>query len=358
MRILHVITSLQTGGAERLMVDLLPSFRDGGKNHVELLLFNGNDMTFAKELEQKGIKIHLLSYSENVYNPLNILKLVRYMGQFDIIHTHNTACQLYAPIAKMLSLTVKKLVTTEHSTNNRRRTKVWCKPIDLWMYNRYAAIVCVSQQAQDNLEAYIGKQDKIITINNGVDTSRFAQSIKDISGQNNFVITMVASFRPEKDHKTLLNAMKLLPDNYRLQLVGGGELQPQMENLCRNLGIDNRVDFMGVRSDVPKILGSSDIAVLSSHWEGFGLAAVEAMAAGCPVVATDVTGLRDVVNGAGVLFPVGDAEALANEIRNLCERPDYYRQVAQSCQERSKQYDISKTISQYLKLYRQLVPGK
>ena len=99
MRILHVITSLQTGGAEHLMVDLLPLLRSNGKNTVELLLFDGRRTPFMEELESRGILIHKLGYGVNVYNPANIFKLIRYMGQYDIIHTHNTACQLFVPIA-------------------------------------------------------------------------------------------------------------------------------------------------------------------------------------------------------------------------------------------------------------------
>ena len=360
MRILHVITSMKSGGAERLLVDMLPSFRNGGKNQVELLLFDGADMPFLRELESRGIKIHKLSQKELFYDPRHIFRMVPYMSRYDIIHTHNTSPQLFTPIAKLLSFTTKKLVTTEHSTNNRRRGKWWLKPIDKWMYNRYAAIVCITEQARHNLEEYIGQRDNIYTIINGLDTSRFAQPIKDITGHESFVITMVARFRPEKDHKTVLEAMKLLPENYRLQFVGDGEgdREDKVKGICTLLGLDDRVTFMGACSNVPEILAQSDVAVMSSLWEGFGLAAAEAMAAGRPVIATDVTGLRDVVNGAGLLFPVGDAQALANEIKRLCGSPEEYQSVARRCQERASHYDISKTISKYLNLYSQLFPEK
>ena len=121
------------------------------------------------------------------------------------------------------------------------------------------------------------------------------------------------------------------------------------------MGLETRVSFLGVRMDVPDILEQSDVAVLSSHWEGFGLAAVEAMAAGRPLVATDVGGLHDVVSGAGILFPHGDDKALAEKIRHLCEHPDEYRLVAEQCQKRAMKYDISIMARKYLELYKAIV---
>lgn len=355
MRILHVITSLQTGGAEHLMVDLLPLLRSNGKNTVELLVFDGRRSPFMDELESRGIYIHKLGNDGNVYHPKYIFKLIQFIGQFDVIHAHNTACQLFVPIAKLLSFTRKSLATTEHSTNNRRRSKWWCKPLDRWMYNRYAAVICIADQTRISLEQYLGKKKNFFTIWNGVDVSRFKKPIKDIAGQNDFMLTMVAGLRVEKDHETLLRAMTELPANYQLQLVGDGERKEALMTMCKELGLDTRVSFLGVRMDVPDILEQSDVAVLSSHWEGFGLAAVEAMAAGRPLVATDVGGLHDVVSGAGLLFPHGDDKALAEKIRHLCEHPDEYRLVAEQCQKRAMKYDISIMARKYLELYKAIV---
>ena len=97
MRILHVITSLRTGGAEHLMVDLLPALRALG-NDVELLVFDGTPTPFMRQLEEEGVTIHCLGFGGSPYHPKNILRLCKYMRRYDVIHTHNTACQLFAPI--------------------------------------------------------------------------------------------------------------------------------------------------------------------------------------------------------------------------------------------------------------------
>lgn len=362
MRILHVITSLHIGGAERLMVDLLPILRDAG-NNVELLLFDGLDTPFKKELKQKGIVVHQLfpggdvKYIKfRVYNPINILRLRQYLGGYDIIHTHNTACQLFVPLSKWLFRKKTVLVTTEHNATNRRRDKSWLKSIDCWMYRQYSRIICIADQTNENLQEYIGAQSKILTIYNGVNISQFVKPINDICGKTNYVLSMVAAFRLQKDHETLLRAMSRLPMNYRLQLVGRDFLDrvPSLKAMCKSLGIEDRVDFMGGRTDIPDILAGSDVVVLSSHWEGLSLSSIEGMASGRPFVASDVDGLHEMVGGAGVLFPHGDDKALAEKIQYLCEHPDEYRAVAERCQEKAKQYDISVMAEKYLELYKKV----
>lgn len=350
MRILHVITSLRTGGAEHLMVDLLPRLRDLG-NEVELLLFDGTRTPFYEQLEATGIPIHHLAIGGNVYNPLLIFKMVKYMRQFDIIHTHNTACQLFAPVSKMLCCSKVRLFTTEHNTTNRRRGNKVLRLLDKWMYNRYERIVCISDKAQDNLEQHIGKHSSICTIYNGIDTHHFLSPIKDISAKTEFIVTMVAGFRPQKDQDTLIRAMALLPDNFRLWLVGDGERRSGLESLIAELGLLNRVNLLGIRTDIPDILEQSDICVLSSHWEGLSLSSIECMASGRPFVASDVAGLHEIVAGHGVLFTEGDAEELANSIRQLCENHIQYKKVATQCQQQAQNFDISIMANKYNELY-------
>ncbi len=360
MRILHVITMLEIGGAERLMVDLLPLLRDKG-NEVDLLLFNGAESAFKSSLEETGIKIYELAhgkdiknYYKEVYDPRHIFRLRKFMKGYDIIHTHNSICQFYLAIAKSIFGSKTPLVTTEHSSNNRRRSKKWFKPIDKWMYEQYQAIICIADQTKNNLESYIGGQNNICTIYNGVDMKRFLRKVKDISKQDSFVITMVARLRVEKDHETVIKAMRILPDNYHLQLVGDGVRDQELKNLCNQLGLRERISFMGARKDIPAILGQSDIIVLSSHWEGLSLSSIEGMASGRPFIASDVDGLHEMVAGAGVLFPHGDEKELAKQIQYLCEHPDEYRAVAERCQERARQYDISVMADKYLELYQEL----
>lgn len=350
MRVLHVITSLQVGGAEKLMVDLLPRFKKEGID-VDLCLFYGKETGFYKQLESQGIKIISLNDTPSYYSFKNINKLKKLISEYDIVHTHNTACQLLGAIAKSGTT---KLVTTEHNTTNRRRSIKALYPIDRWMYSRYDKIICISPSTRDNLVSYISPcANKSIVINNGVDVSRYTDAKASVSHEE-IVVTMVAAFRPQKDHETILETLKLLPLNYRLWLVGDGERRQEIESICVQLGLKERVRFWGNRDDVPELLKSSDINVLSSNWEGFGLVAVEGMASGKPFIASDVDGLKEVVGEAGILFEQGNPKDLAAKILQLATDKELYSMVAKRCLERSMLYDISCMARQYMQVYKSL----
>ncbi|MCC8175109.1 MAG: glycosyltransferase [Bacteroidales bacterium] len=360
MKTLHVITSLRTGGAEKLMVDLLPRLRDKGVE-VELAVFSGEETEFMRQLRDAGITVHRFTEKvSNVYNPVHVFKLIRLIkhGKYDIVHTHNTAPQIFAAISAVLCSVV--LCTTEHNTSNRRRGWRCCAPIDRWMYRQYHKIICISTQTEQFLiDSTPSVLSKTLMINNGIDIKTYskAHSIPKLKNSDEIIITMVGGFRYQKDQETVIQAMNYLPAPFRLWLVGDGDRRNIIEKRITDLQLWNRIVLWGIRSDIPEILKTSDIVVLSSHWEGFGLAAVEGMAAGKPVIASDVPGLKEVVKGAGLLFPHGDAKALATEILSLSENPKRYRSVAATCLDRAKQFDISTMVDSYYNLYNSMLNG-
>lgn len=362
MRILHFITSLRTGGAERLVTDLLPRFRDAG-HEVSLLLMDGTRTPLYDELERKGIRTDALSSGwRSMRNPLLINRLKRYLKEHpvDILHTHNTACQLLAAVAAR-RLPVA-LVTTEHNTTNRRRGWKGFRPVDRWMYRQYRQIICVGEETRSGLLSYLddeGIAAKTQVVPNGIDLSRFRDAVPDpeILALPGHKVTMVAAFRPQKDHATLIRAMQYLPEDYRLLLAGGAETREDQETLrqCREqvarLGLGNRVRFLGVRQDIPELLAASDAVVLSTHHEGFGLAAVEAMASGKVLILSDLEVLRNVTGNTGLFFPCGDAEELARLIRLGCEDLTCAERLQEQCRNRAKKYDINTNAQAYLDIY-------
>ena len=122
MKILHVITSLRTGGAEKLMVDLLPRLKVKGYD-VDLLLFDGTATPFRRDVEDAGINVFDLGNEGSVYFPSKLMKLIPYLRKYDVVHTHNTAPQLFAAISSLVGCGI--LCTTEHNTSNRRRKWKW-----------------------------------------------------------------------------------------------------------------------------------------------------------------------------------------------------------------------------------------
>ena len=359
MKILHVITSLATGGAEHLLVDLLPRLRDKG-NNVELLVFDGTDTPFMHQLLDAGIAVHRLGIGGNVYNPVHIVRLTRFVRRYDVIHTHNTACQLFAPLARLLTFGGAKLVTTEHSTTNRRRGKWYFKPVDRWMYARYSAIVAISEKAEALLRAHVHPKHLII-IENGIDVDRYAKASAARRAElvpgytdGDVVIVMVAAFRSQKDQDCAIRAMSELPENYKLCLVGDGVRRTEIEALVASLGLQHRVRMPGIRGDVPQILKAADVNVLASHFEGLSLSSVEGMAAGRPFVASDVNGLREVVQGNGILFAEGNHRQLAEILLRLINNRDEYEKVARACADAATNYDIALMVERYHQVYNEL----
>lgn len=352
------------GGAERLLADMLPLLRGNG-HVVELLLFDGTRTPLYESLEQQGIPVHALGRGfRQMWNPLHILRLRKFLqaDRFDIVHTHNTPCQLLVALAA--GKNTPALITTEHNTTNRRRDWSWYQGIDRRMYGRYRHIVCVSEKTRNNLVDRLGFRpdtEMISVIANGIDLDRFAgpasESLRGENERDQRIIVMVAAFRPQKDQPTLIRAMRHLPERYRLWLVGDGPKKASCEQLTAELSLQDRVRFWGNRTDIPELLFSADVAVLSSYYEGQALSCIEGMASGRPFVAGEVDGLQEVVGGAGLLFPCGDDRKLAEMIRTVCEDRELYDAVAGRCKARAAAFDIGKTVSAYEELYRS-VTGK
>lgn len=358
MKILHVITSLQTGGAETLVVNLMPRFRALG-HEVGVVVFNGQRTALMERLERECPDCKIYKLGESYYNPSYILKLLRIMRQYDIVHTHNTSPQLYAAIASKF-LSSPKLITTEHNTSNRRRDWRWYpRWMDRWMYNQYRKVICISNQAEENLRTFIGhSKAEITTIFNGVDVEAFHEAKANPTLRNGsvrFVAVMVAGFRPQKDQDTLIKAMSHLDkEAYELWLVGDGVRRGELETLVDSLRLRDTVKFWGVRTDIPEILNTADVVVMSSHFEGLSLSNIEGMSVGKPFIASDVDGLHEMTEGAGLLFPHGDDKALANLIRQLHDNQQLYQQVADACYEKACQFDISKMVEKYNEVYKEL----
>ena len=230
------------------------------------------------------------------------------------------------------------------------------------MYSRYQKIICISGQAEKNLREYLGSDDsKITTIFNGINFKRFKEAQPNFGlkpHKDKIIITMVAAFRPQKDHLTLFKALKLLPDNYELWVVGDGEIRKKVEQMCEQEGVKERTIFWGLRKDVPTILKTSDIIVMSSHYEGLSLSNVEGMSCGRPFIASDVDGLREVVKGHGVLFPHEDYQQLAKEIIRLTEDKEYADRIVHQCQAKAAEYDISVMAEKYNEVYKTLMADK
>ena len=350
MKVLQIINSLAIGGAERLIVDTTPL---SPTVMTDILILNKTDSTFEEELMNKSTSVYFLN--RHIYNPLLIFDIIKYINKYDIIHAHLFPTLYWVGLAKLLSHSDTKIIFTEHSTTNRRRNHFLLKRMDRLIYNIYHKLICISPKVKQSLSNYL-KRDDIVVVNNGIDLSRY-RTMEKVSAKDKFhidegkVIIQIAGFRISKDQATTIRAMSLLPEEYHLVLVGDGELKPKHQTLVKELNLSHRIHFLGKRSDIPSLLYAADIVVVSSNWEGFGLAAVEGMAARKPVIASNVEGLDDVIGDAGILFEKGNEIELSSIIKRLCSDKSYYDMVTNRCYERAFEYDINKMKRELIKEY-------
>lgn len=347
MKILHVITSLEIGGAQRLLVDLLPL--QALTENVSLLVYERVNNDFEKAIEQAGIDIICLN-EHNFYNPSIIIRLRKIFKHYDLVHGHLFPTIYWASLAAR-GLNIR-LVYTEHSTSNSRRNKWYFRSVERFMYHRYDRIISISQQTQDALTSWLNQKDeRFVVINNGINILNFTSVNVSVVPKS---LIMVSRFATSKDQETVIRAMKFIDKEATLRLVGDGENRLNCENLAIELGVFDRIQFLGSRSDIPELIASSYIGIQSSNWEGFGLTAVEIMACGKPVIATDVDGLRQIVEGAGEIFTLGNASELAAKVNGLLANVHYYQFIAERCKQRSLTFDIDTMNRNYKKTYMNL----
>ncbi|MGD0631908.1 MAG: glycosyltransferase family 4 protein [Terracidiphilus sp.] len=354
MRVLQLIDSLPLAGAEVLVKDIAPRLQERGIE-CEVAVLRKLNSALESMLERAGVPLHSTGVT-NLYSPRQVGPLVNLMGHFDIVHVHLFPAQLWAVLAARKMETRIRLVTTEHNTWNARR-RLWLRPLDRWMYPHYQLIACNSEATADELVRWCpGIAEKIRVIPNGIPVEDFETAEPadlGLENQDGARLVFVGRFEPQKDHRTILLALKNLPE-VRLLLVGDGPLRRELEDLAQSINVRSRVSFLGRRTDVANVLKASDIYVHSTNSDGFGIAACEAMAAGLPVIASDVPGLADVVRGAGVLFPVGDHAALAREIQELLASPARRREMSKASRKRAQSFSIDKTVDGYLAMYESL----
>jgi sugar transferase (PEP-CTERM/EpsH1 system associated) len=360
--LLFVNHSLAMGGIETMLVDmirLLP--RDQFLPEVAVFESGGS---LENVLEERGIPVHRLNKKEGVDAGLffRLRRLIR-EREIKVVHSHNYSAWIYACIAAR-SVGQVVHVHTEHSVveNVGRRYQM-----QRWLSRMTSHVVGVSQHVHDVMISDIGvAPSRVKLIANGVNTDRFApnadrrRSARSSIGlaDGDIAIGIVARLVPVKNHSLLLRAAApLLKDgslSIKVVVVGDGPERGALEALSAELGIGERVIFLGERRDTEKLLNAMDIYVLSSISEGMNLTLLEAMSAALPVVATDVGGNGELVeNGVtGRLVGLGDVDAMTKLLREFATSADKRRAMGSAGRESIiRRFDERVMIAHYLKLY-------
>ena len=360
-RICLLTTDLEIGGVPLLTRDLACGLAAAGFDiHVACLAPAG---PIADQLRQSDIPVHPLGAK----GPWDVAVLVRLAGLLerlrpDILHCSLVHANIAGRIAGSLVGT-GRIIASIHTTE---RNKKWHLTAETLTCRLSDLTVCVSGSVERHtrLCSHVPPQ-RLSVIPNGIDCERFARAApadRLVLGIDPHMPTLlfVGRLDPVKDLTTLLDAMGHLPEHCPAQLliVGDGPDRARLEQRSIRLGLTGRVRFLGYRDDVPAILKAADIFVMPSLWEGFGLAALEAMAAGLPVIASRTSGLAELVlpGQTGLLVPSRDIPALAAAIVRLVQDAPLRERLGVAGQTRARHsFSLASMVTGYAHLYRRIL---
>ena len=333
--VVHFVTG-GFSGATQVAVDLCLSALQGGPFEPILALRVKRHTPLARvdALRLQGLRVHLVSGWSHLVTIAELAALLRDQGPVALL-AHGFPEHLIGRRAG-LRAGVPVLIQVEH--NSRERYTLWSRWQSRWLAKHSTAIVGVSEGVRGALLAQGLPADKVLAIPNGIDLARFPSAP---AGGREAGIVMSARFARQKDHATLIDALALLGQRHGLRpalhLAGQGPLMAQMRQRVARLGLDAQVSFLGQHQDMPALLCSQALFVLATHFEGMPLALVEAMAAGCACIASDVIGVRGVLEHerTGLLVPEADAHRLADAIARLLRDPALAQGLGQAARARA-----------------------
>lgn len=365
MKILQIIDSLPaTSGGSRFVVNLAKNLNENGVV-ADVLLVDGKESHFLQELAAANINVIALDVNTTSRYKLKYLKmLATAMSRYDIVHVHVFPASYLVAITSFLYRKNFSIVFTEHSAYNRRATNTFLVYLEKFIYRRFEKIIGITPEVNEFIHKYINcRESKIELIYNGVDVDNLINCplIKreyfNIE-EDDIVCLMAARFSYEKDHETLIKSFSKLPAQYKLLLAGDGDNLDRCKELVNDLQLNNRIKFLGSRGDIYSIIKMSDINILSSNYEGFGLSIVEAMTLSKPVIGSRVNGMDKIIEGAGLLFEVGDENELFNHILKLGSDKEFYNEVAHNCKERASMFTLDTMTKNYMRVYNEVLDGK
>ncbi len=364
MRIIQVINSLGTGGAERLAQDLHGQYRLDGHDST-ILLLSGNDSGWVSHF------VYSLGLG-SPYDPKSLPMLSDLPAEVgldfaDVIHVHLFPAQSIMAMYRESSNAAGCLITSEHSTSNRRRATCWGGLMDRWTYSAYDRIICVSKAAATELGRWIPGSSKLIeVISNGVDLSRFTPlpELPVRARKSPPVIFSAGRLIEAKNYTAAINAVAILQRTgveclYRI--AGDGPLKEILTGVAADLGVSSTVEFLGEVSDVPFQMRQADVFLMPSLREGFGIAAVEAMACGLPVVASDVPALGDVIGrdrSCGILADPESPRELAEALHAVLNDHSLSESMGRCGASRAAQFSIERTAAEHLRLFGEVLREK
>ena len=347
------------------------------------------------ELSKKGHEVHFITYSQPVrldalssnlhYHEVNVpdYPLFKYepyelalssklfdvisKHKIDVLHVHYAIPHAYA--AYMAKKILKEngynipIITTLHGTDiTLVGNNPFYKPAVTFSINKSDIVTCVSKSLMEDTREFFGIKREIKVIPNFIDIDKYARKLNLCQGNmlaqdDEKIIVHVSNFRPLKRIIDVLKIFEKINQkiNSKLIMVGDGPDKKKAKEFLRKNNLKNKVIFLGKTSEVDEILCSSDLFLLPSEKESFGLAALEAMALKVPVISTNTGGLKDLnINGnSGYTSDIGDIDSMAKNAIKILSDDSLEKKYRNQAFENAKKYDIKTVIPLYEKIYDQ-----
>lgn len=356
MKIAIVIPVFVTGGAENMATQLAVHLRKAGADVEMISMYPRQNHPFEEKLSAAGVPVHYMDKQGHA-SVGAMLRLWKTLNRIrpDVVHTHIYAAFYTLPWVMTHRAVQLHTIHThpgEEFPGVLRRLMYLCSKTGKLHYatisRQNQALCCDFYHCPPSVFPYV---------NNPVELERFSHSRRE-DGLVRFI--SVGRLVPAKNQSLALRALPRVlaaAPNVRLVLLGDG---PERENLIREaetLGISDKVTFAGIQPKPESFLCDADVYLLTSHVEGLPLSVLEGMAAGLPVLGTNVGGMADIVKENGVLIPDDDVDALAAEMLRFARDPALRQRLGAVSRELVKPYGADACADGYLRIYREITGG-
>lgn len=370
MRIAFVVNQLALGGAERQAADIAIAL--AGRGHECAMFTFYGKLLLAAELEEGGVTVVPLAAGRRYWPGVRTLARRLRRDRFDVVNAHMSLAGAFsclsAVAAGVPSVSVEQLPGD-------------CEPFrarlirDLTL-NAASAIICISEEVRQSVYRgtnwYLVRRPPVHVIYNSVAVARVRRSVGDRDATRQSIgvpadallIANVGRFHPQKNQLRLIRAFARVADaepRARLVLVGWGPLEEKLRRQVRQLGIEDRVAFAVERADAVAIVAASDVFVFPSLFEGLGVALLEAMAVGTPIIASSVAPITEVVRDGleALLVEPSDESALERAIARLLGDSVLARSLADAARLRFEaKFELQRAADAYERLFAHVVANE
>lgn len=378
MKILHIVGDSKFGGGSVVILRLAQKAKELGWK-VDVLTTDSIFQGVLKENKIGIVNLDVIWRDIRIFRDIKgLYRLYKFLknNKYDIVHTHTSKAGFIGRLAAKLA-GVPIIIHTVHGFAFHEESN----PLFLYVFSsleRLASYWCDRIVTVSNfhkewaLELRIGNIHKIVAIPNGIPfervipTKSYFDMRKDLGISNDeFVILATGRLAPQKGLEFLIRAIpyldKMIVKPYKILIVGDGPLRNYLRDLSKELHVEDKVMFLGFRTDIGNLLNMCDVVVLPSLWEGLSIALLEAMAAGKPIITTTIGSNKEVIQDgySGILVPKKDPIALANAIYKIFINKELSSRLGENAKKvYFEKYQEDLMLEKYINLYKELMEEK